>query len=113
MMFLLGRQAMFGQEPPTNFRSTSAVRWPSFDRVHARYLPASPLPITRTSQCSVADTFFSYVQRAGGLDLSGTRSLANSACSAKCDNIERTDPRLLRLRRLDREHVRCTERSRL
>ena len=26
MMFLLGRQAMFGQDPPTSFRSTTAVR---------------------------------------------------------------------------------------
>jgi hypothetical protein len=26
MMFLLGRQAMLGQEPPISFRSTTAVR---------------------------------------------------------------------------------------
>jgi hypothetical protein len=27
MMFLLGRQAMFGHDPPISFRSTTAVRW--------------------------------------------------------------------------------------
>ena len=49
MMFLLGRQAMFGHDPPISFRSTTAVRWPSPAMVQARYLPASPLPMTRMS----------------------------------------------------------------
>src|SRR5689334_603832 len=53
IMFLLGRQATFGQEPPTILRSTNAVRCPSLDHVHPRYLPASPLPMTRTSYRSV------------------------------------------------------------
>ena len=53
MTFLLGKQATFGHEPPTIARSTSAVRWPSFDNVQARYLPASPLPMTRTSYRSI------------------------------------------------------------
>ena len=53
MMFLLGKPATFGHDPPTILRSTRAVRWPSFDNVRARYLPASPLPMTRRSYCSV------------------------------------------------------------
>ena len=64
MTFLLGKQATFGQEPPTSFRSMSAVRWPSFDSVHARYLPASPLPTTTTSYCSDEEISFSCSHRA-------------------------------------------------
>src|SRR5579872_4153304 len=44
MMFLLGRQAILGQEPPINLRSTTAVRSPVLASVQAVYLPASPLP---------------------------------------------------------------------
>src|SRR2546430_12818545 len=44
MTFLLGRQAMFGQEPPTYFRSTTAVFIPFLARVQERSLPAAPLP---------------------------------------------------------------------
>src|SRR5712692_7505532 len=47
--FLLGRQLMFGQEPPIQRRSTTAVRWPACAMCQARYLPPSPLPITTTS----------------------------------------------------------------
>src|SRR5436305_6192830 len=47
--FLLGRQLMFGQEPPIHFRSTTAVRRPDLARCQARYLPPSPLPRTRAS----------------------------------------------------------------
>ena len=36
-----------GQEPPTIDRSTTAVFCPAFAKFHARYLPASPLPMTR------------------------------------------------------------------
>jgi hypothetical protein len=49
LMFLLGRQAMFGHDPPISLRSTTAVRWPAAAIVQARYLPGSPLPITRMS----------------------------------------------------------------
>src|SRR5713101_1183339 len=44
MTFLLGRQAMFGQEPPTYFRSTTTVFIPFLARVQERSLPAAPLP---------------------------------------------------------------------
>src|SRR2546427_7830874 len=44
MTFLLGRQAMFGQEPPTYFRSMTAVFIPFLARVQEMSLPAAPLP---------------------------------------------------------------------
>jgi hypothetical protein len=47
--FLLGRQAMFGHDPPTYFRSTTAARFPRAARVHDSTLPATPLPITTRS----------------------------------------------------------------
>src|SRR4029453_14682027 len=47
--FLLGRQAIFGQEPPIYFRSTTTARVPFLAWVHAMYLPDSPLPKTTTS----------------------------------------------------------------
>src|SRR6516162_8279298 len=53
MIFLLGRQAMLGQEPPTYFRSITTVRIPVLARVHAMYFPASPLPNTTTSYSSI------------------------------------------------------------
>src|SRR5215510_14568083 len=34
-MFLLGRQAMFGHDPPTYWRSITATRWPWLANVHA------------------------------------------------------------------------------
>src|SRR5687767_10534713 len=55
MMFLLGRHATFGHEPPTILRSTIAVRWPAFDSVQARYFPASPLPTTTRSYRLLSD----------------------------------------------------------
>ena len=45
MTFLLGRQATFGQEPPTIDRSTTTLFWPWLARVQARILPATPLPM--------------------------------------------------------------------
>lgn len=54
MTFLLGRQAMLGQEPPTYLRSITAVRSPFFAKVQAMYLPGSPLPSTRTPYSSGA-----------------------------------------------------------
>src|SRR5205807_7861279 len=44
MIFLLGRQAMLGQEPPTYFRSMTATFIPFLASVHERSLPAAPLP---------------------------------------------------------------------
>src|SRR5436309_12442463 len=52
MTFLLGRQAMFGQEPPTYFRSTTTVFIPFLARVQERSLPAAPLPRMSRSYCS-------------------------------------------------------------
>src|ERR1700692_2492152 len=55
--FLLGRQLVFGQEPPINLRSTTAVRCPDLAMCQARYLPPSPLPRTSISKCSGRDIF--------------------------------------------------------
>src|SRR6478736_6015963 len=52
MTFLLGRQAMLGQAPPTYRRSMTAVRLPCEPSVQARSLPAAPLPRTTTSYSS-------------------------------------------------------------
>src|SRR5215469_3653056 len=59
MMFLLGRQAMLGQEPPIYFRSMTAVFIPLLARLHEINLPPAPLPSTRTSYSSgwEADVF--------------------------------------------------------
>src|SRR5712671_3377986 len=46
IMFLLGRQAMLGHEPPINPRSTTATRCPDRASSQAIYLPASPPPKT-------------------------------------------------------------------
>src|SRR6266581_1429016 len=54
MTFLLGRQAMFGQEPPTYFRSTTAVFIPFLASVHERSLPAAPLPRMSRSYSSAS-----------------------------------------------------------
>ena len=51
--FLLGMQAMFGQEPPTHRRSTATVRRPDCAICHASSFPPWPLPNTKTSTCSV------------------------------------------------------------
>ena len=47
--FLLGMQAMLGQEPPIHLHSTTAVRRPVCAMCQARSLPPVPLPRTRTS----------------------------------------------------------------
>src|SRR2546423_1732292 len=86
MTFLLGRQAMFGQEPPTYFRSTTTVFIPFLARVQERSLPAAPLPrmsrsyssaliadaalplVAGLSKCSVVSMSFScLVIRSAGL----------------------------------------------
>src|SRR5580704_9136459 len=53
MMFLLGRHAMFGHEPPTHLRSTTTARCPFCAKAPARTLPPAPLPSTSRSYSSV------------------------------------------------------------
>src|SRR5580693_8990419 len=49
MMFLLGRHAILGQEPPIYLRSTTATRLPSPANVHAATVePVPPPRITRS-----------------------------------------------------------------
>src|ERR1700730_12127724 len=60
MIFLLGRQAMLGQEPPTYFRSITATCFPFLANVHATYLAPSPLPST-TMSCSFGLKLFSFI----------------------------------------------------
>src|ERR1700682_1747838 len=55
IMFLLGRQATLGHEPPSDLRSTIAMRRPASAIVQAINLPAPPLPITRFSYFSMLD----------------------------------------------------------
>jgi hypothetical protein len=52
MIFFVGRQAMFGHDPPMYFRSTTAVRLPSRAIVQPISLPPVPLPSTSTSYFS-------------------------------------------------------------
>ena len=65
MTFLLGRQAMFGQDPPTYFRSITATFFPWEASVQARYLPASPLPSTTRSYSSAMDSVTFWYGRDG------------------------------------------------
>src|ERR1700752_4472732 len=53
MTFLLGRQAMFGHEPPTYFRSMTATRRPCPAKVQAATVPPVPLPRITTSYSSM------------------------------------------------------------
>src|SRR5262245_6796817 len=55
MTFLLGRQAILGQEPPIYFHSTTATCFPSLANAHAMYLAPSPLPKTTMSYSSGLD----------------------------------------------------------
>src|ERR1700733_3204216 len=52
--FLLGRHATLGQDPPTYFRSMTAIRLPSLAMVHVITLPAVPPPSTMASYLSGA-----------------------------------------------------------
>src|SRR5438105_15436887 len=52
IIFLLGRQAMFGHEQPIYFRSITAVFIPCFARDQEVKLPATPLPRIRSSYSS-------------------------------------------------------------
>src|SRR5258707_9455573 len=50
MMFLLGKHAMFGHDPPMYLRSTTATCFPSPARVHAAMVePVPPPRITRSN----------------------------------------------------------------
>src|SRR5712692_10644911 len=50
MMFLLGKHAMFGHDPPTYLRSTTATCLPSPANVHAAMVePVPPPRITRSN----------------------------------------------------------------
>src|SRR5580658_10050852 len=50
MMFLLGRHAMFGHDPPMYLRSMTATRFPSPANVHAATVdPVPPPRITRSN----------------------------------------------------------------
>src|SRR3954464_1322319 len=66
MTFLLGRQAMFGQEPPTYLRSMTATFCPWEAMAQARYLPASPLPSTTMSYSSAMDSVTFWYGSDGG-----------------------------------------------
>src|SRR5277367_4896070 len=52
MMFLLGMHAMFGHDPPMNFRSTTATRFQSLANVHAASVDPVPSPRITRSYCS-------------------------------------------------------------
>src|SRR5439155_3205521 len=52
--FLLGMQLTFGQEPPIQCRSTTAVRRPECARCQASSLPPAPLPRMSASNCAGA-----------------------------------------------------------
>src|SRR6516162_5251879 len=52
MMFLLGRHAMFGHEPPMYFRSTTATRFPSAANVQAATVEPVPPPRIKRSYSS-------------------------------------------------------------
>src|SRR5690554_1045102 len=78
MMFLLGRHAMLGHEPPINPRSITTTRRPCSAKVHAMYLPASPPPRTRFSIFSVGSLWFiasDWSECSTGFDLPVTRVL--------------------------------------
>jgi hypothetical protein len=50
MMFLLGKQAMFGHDPPMYLRSITATRCPLPAKVHAAIVdPVPPPKITRSN----------------------------------------------------------------
>src|SRR5215813_14523410 len=52
MTFLLGRQAIFGHDPPMYLRSITSTRCPSPAKVHAAIVPPVPLPRMTTSYSS-------------------------------------------------------------
>src|SRR5579862_7020687 len=60
MMFLLGKHAMFGHDPPMYLRSTTATRFPSPAKVHAATVePVPPPRITRSNSSGFIRLFLS------------------------------------------------------
>src|ERR1700751_3799769 len=57
MMFLLGRHAMFGHDPPMYLRSIAATRLPSAAKVHAAIVDPVPPPRISTSKSSIFASF--------------------------------------------------------
>src|ERR1700761_6682801 len=55
MMFLLGKHAMFGHDPPMYLRSTTATRFPSSAKVHAAIVDPVPPPRISRSKFSTDD----------------------------------------------------------
>src|SRR5579864_8993575 len=76
--FLLGMQAMLGQDPPIQRRSMTAVCRPDCAMCQANNLPPWPLPRISTSTCS-GDTGFSITVIEGSrqLQLRVEQTLAN------------------------------------
>src|SRR6267154_91745 len=59
IMFLLGRHAILGQEPPIYLRSTTATRLPSPAKVHAAMVePVPPPRITRSNSSGCVFVLF-------------------------------------------------------
>src|SRR3981189_2610268 len=59
MMFLLGKHAMFAQEPPIYLRATTATRLPSAAKVHAAMVePVPPPRITRSNSSGCVFVLF-------------------------------------------------------
>src|SRR5438132_4862026 len=56
MMFLLGRHAMFGQDPPMYLRSMTATRCPCPAKVHAAMV--DPVPPPRITRSNSSGCFF-------------------------------------------------------
>src|SRR5437867_3260901 len=72
IMFLLGKHAMFGHDPPIYLRSTTATCFPSPAKVHAAMVePVPPPRITRSnsSGCVFIRLFLSERQVHSGLSL--------------------------------------------
>src|SRR5580700_9801827 len=61
MMFLLGRHAMFGHDPPMYLRSTAATRFPSPAKVHAATVePVPPPRITKSNSSAFVMRLFLF-----------------------------------------------------
>src|SRR5580704_6373958 len=56
MMFLLGKHAMFGHDPPIYLRSMTATRFPSPAKVHAAIVDPVPPPRISKSKSSTLDS---------------------------------------------------------
>src|SRR3989442_14095755 len=93
-MFLLGRHAILGQEPPIYLRSTTATRLPSPTNVHAAMVEPVPPPRITRSNSSGCDFF----KNMGGME--------RSRCSS-CDFYFLSDGFTLGLHRFEEIDSRC------